>query len=94
MASVVTLMAARECLAANLLAVRDLVLTSLSRFSHDFIQTSLKIPCEYRKTIHMSTENGRIYASIEKWYYTGVFPEKKDFVRVPKNCPYEYRKWL
>ena len=53
-----------------------------------------KIPCEYRNTVHMSTENGRIRASIEK--LMGRVPEKGaisvrtekmvEFRRVPRKA--------
>ena len=39
-------------------------------------------------------ENGRIRVSIDKWWNPGEFPEKKDSVPVPKNCPYEYQKMV
>ena len=40
------------------------------------------------------SKNGRFGVSTRNWYNPGEYREKVDSVRVPKNCPDEYRKRL
>ena len=39
-------------------------------------------------------QKGRISVSTRNWYNPGDYWEKLESVRVPKNCPYEFRKKL
>ena len=40
------------------------------------------------------SEKGRISVSIGNWYNLGEYREKLESVRVPNNCPVEYRKMV
>ena len=53
-----------------------------------------RIRASNEKLSEQVPKNGRISVSPEKWQTLGEYREKVESVRLSKNCPVEYRKWV
>ena len=51
-----------------------------------------RIRASIEKLSRREPEKGAICESIEKWWNSGEYREKVEFVRVSKNCPNDYQK--